>query len=69
MNKLAALTTVLVLLGPLFWIAAIAVGHLALRRIRRTGQEGAILVRVILGFLHLCTLPVLLPIVAAIAAG
>jgi hypothetical protein len=69
MNRLAVVSTVLVFLGPLFWIAALAVGHLALRQIRRTGQEGATLVRIVLGFLHICTLPVLVPIVAALAAG
>jgi hypothetical protein len=69
MNKLAVVSILLVFLGPLFWIAAIAVGHVALRQIRRTGQGGGTLVPVVLTFLHICTLPALVPIAAALAAG
>lgn len=59
MNKLAIVTVVLAALGPLFWPVAIAIGHLALRRIKRTGQGGGTVVPVVLLFLYVLTLPVL----------
>lgn len=58
-NRLAIVTVVLAALGPLFWPFAIAIGHLALRRIKRTGQGGGTVVPVVLLFLYIITLPVL----------
>lgn len=59
-NKLAVATAVFALFGPVFWPLAIIIGHLALRQIRRTGQQGGTLVPVVLFFLYLLALPVLL---------
>jgi len=61
-SRLAIATAVLALLGPLLWPAAIVVGHLALRQIKRTGQGGGSFVSVVLFFLYILTLPVLLRI-------
>lgn len=65
-NKLAVVTAVLALLGPLLWPVAIAIGHLALRQIKRTGQGGGTLVPIVLFFLYILTLPVLLRILSLI---
>lgn len=65
-SKLAVVTGVLALLGPLFWPAAIVVGHLALRGIKRTGQGGGTLVTVVLLLLYVIALPVLLRILSLI---
>lgn len=58
-NKLAIVTVVLAALGPLLWPVAILTGHLALWRIKRTGQGGGTLVPVVLLFLYVLTIPVL----------
>lgn len=58
-NKLAVVTVVLAALGPLLWPVAIAIGHLALRQIKRTGQGGGTVVPVVLLFLYVFTIPVL----------
>lgn len=58
-SKLAIVTVVLAALGPLFWPFAIAVGHVALRHIKRTGKGGGTVVPVVLLFLYVITLPIL----------
>ena len=63
---LAVLTVVLALLGPFFWPVAIAIGHVALRQIRRTEQGGVTLVPVALFLLYVLTLLALLPILSLI---
>lgn len=60
MNGLAVVSVGLALLGPLMWPAAIVSGHLALRRIKRTGQGGDALVPVLLLVLYFLTIPALL---------
>lgn len=65
-SKLAIATAVLALMGPLFWPVAIAVGHLALRQINRTGQGGGTLVPVVLFFLYVLTLPILVRVLSLI---
>lgn len=65
-NKLAIVTAVLALLGPLLWPVAIVTGHLALRQIKRTGQGGGTLVPVVLFFLYVISVPVLLRILSLI---
>ena len=65
-SRLAIATAVLALLGPFLWPAAIIIGHLALRQIKRTGQGGGTLVPVVLFFLYVLTLPVLLRILSVL---
>jgi hypothetical protein len=65
-SRLAIVTGVLALLGPLFWPIAIVIGHLALRQIKRTGQGGGTLVTVVMLFLYVLTLPVLVRILSMI---
>lgn len=65
-SKLAILTVVLAALGPLFWPFAIAVGHLALWRIKRTGQGGGTVVPIVLLFLYVITLPILARILSVV---
>jgi hypothetical protein len=50
---------VLALLGPLLWPAALVVGHLALRRSKRTGQGGELGVFVVLVLLYAVSFVVL----------
>lgn len=57
-------TVALALLGPFLWPVAIVTGHLALRRIRRTGQGGGTVVPVVLFFLYVLTPAVLLRILS-----
>lgn len=64
MSRLAMTTVVLALLGPLLWPVAIVIGHLALRRIKRTGQGGGTVVPVVLFFLYVLTPAVLLRILS-----
>lgn len=64
MSRLAITTVVLALLGPLLWPVAIVIGHLALHRIKRTGQGGATVVPVVLFFLYVLTPAVLLRILS-----
>jgi DnaJ domain len=65
-SRLAIATAVLALLGPVLWPAAIVIGHVALRRIERTGQGGGTFVVIVLFFLYLLTLPVLLQFLSLI---
>ena len=65
-SRLAIVTAVLALLGPVLWPVAIVVGHLALRQIKRTGQGGGTLVPIVLFFLYALTLPVLLRILSVV---
>lgn len=65
-NGLAIVTVVLALLGPFMWPFAIITGHLALLRIKRTGQGGGTLVPIVLFFLYVLTVPVLLRILSIV---
>lgn len=65
-SRLAIVTAVLALLGPLFWPVAIVIGHLAQRQIRRTGQGGGTFVPIVLFFLYVLTVPALLRILSLI---
>lgn len=66
-SRLATATVVLTLLGPFFWPAAIVVGLVARRRIRRTGLGGGTVVSLILFILCVLTLPVLVRVLSVVA--
>lgn len=52
MTPLTIVTVLLAFLGPLAWPAALVTGHLALRRIKRSGQRGHSVLYVAMAFLH-----------------
>lgn len=66
-SRLAIAAAAVALLGPLLWPAAIVLGHLALRRIEKTGRGGGTFIPVLLFFLYILTVSVWVPLLTLVA--